>query len=252
MDELKGRTALITGASRGIGAAIARSYAAAGMKVAVGFQKEAARASELILALDGEGHIALKADVADPAQVQAMVDSAFDRLGRIDVLVNNAGIYETQPFTMDSYDGWRASWDRVLRTNLLSAANAAYCAIPAMVRQGGGKIINVASRAAFRGETEAPAYAASKAGMVNLTRCLARAMAREKVLAYCIAPGWVETAMARESMALMLPQILSEIPLNRVASVEDVAGVALFLASDAADYLTGVTIPVTGGSWFTV
>jgi NAD(P)-dependent dehydrogenase (short-subunit alcohol dehydrogenase family) len=136
-----------------------------------------------------------------------------------------------------------------LDTNLMSAANATWCAVSQMKAQGGGKIINIASRSAFRAETDAPAYAVSKAGMVNLTRCLARALAEDKILSYCIAPGWVETAMARESMDAMLPEILSQIPLGRVASVEDVANIALFLASDAANYLTGVTIPVAGGSW---
>jgi 3-oxoacyl-[acyl-carrier protein] reductase len=107
----------------------------------------------------------------------------------------------------------------------------------------------VASRSAFRAETDAPAYAVSKAGMVNLTRCLARAMAHEGILSYCIAPGWVETAMAREGMETMREEIESQIPLGRIASVEDVAGVALFLASDAANYLTGITVDVNGGSY---
>ena len=249
MEQMHGRKALITGGSRGIGAAIARAYAAAGMRVVIGFRSDESRAWELVRSLNGEGHGVAKADVSDPSLVREMVDSALNRLGKLDVLVNNAGIFEDQPFTMSDYGAWQESWNRVLATNLLGAANAAYCVIPGMIAQGGGKIINVASRAAFRGETEAPAYGASKAAMVNLTRSLARSLAKDKILSYCIAPGWVETAMARESMDERLPEMLAEIPLRRIATVEDVAGVALFLASDSADYLTGITIPVTGGSW---
>jgi NAD(P)-dependent dehydrogenase (short-subunit alcohol dehydrogenase family) len=197
---------------------------------------------------EGE-HLALRADVADPEQVQRLVMEAVERLGRLDVLVNNAGVYEVTPFATPGYADWQSGWRRVLDINLMSAVNATYCALPAMKAQGGGKVINVASRSAFRAETDAPAYAVSKAGMVNLTRCLARAEAANRILSYCIAPGWVETAMAREGMEQMASEIVSQIPLGRIASVEDVAGVALFLASDAANYLTGITIPVTGASW---
>lgn len=249
MSDLEGRTALITGASRGIGAAIARRYAGAGLRVMIGYSQDEAGAQETITTLTGEGHAACRADVADPEQVRGMVEAAFETFGRLDVLVNNAGIYEAQPFLMDDYAAWQQAWKRTLDTNLMSAANATWCALPGMKAQGGGKIINVASRAAFRAETDAPAYAVSKAGMVNLTRCLARALAQDNILAYAIAPGWVETAMAREGMETMREEILSQIPLGRIATVEDVAGVATFLASDDANYLTGITIPVAGGSW---
>jgi 3-oxoacyl-[acyl-carrier protein] reductase len=249
MPDLTGRTALITGSSRGIGAAIAKRYAEHGMRVAVNYSRDEEGARQTLRSLEGEGHVVIQANVADPDQVRRMVDEAVTGLGQLDVLVNNAGIYEYQPFTMESYVEWQTSWQRTLDTNLMSAANATYCAVQQMLRQGGGKVINVASRAAFRAETEAPAYAVSKAGMVNLTRCLARALADKNILSYCIAPGWVETAMAREGVETMLDDILSQIPLGRIASVEDVAGVALFLASDDANYLTGITIDVNGASY---
>jgi NAD(P)-dependent dehydrogenase (short-subunit alcohol dehydrogenase family) len=252
MEELRGRTALVTGASSGIGAAIAVRYARHGMCVAVhysgnerGAQETRARMAEA----PGGEHLLLRADVSDPAQVERLVHQAVSRLGRLDVLVNNAGIYESTPFDTPEYADWLAGWRRTLDVNLMSAVNATYCALPAMKAQGGGKVINVASRSAFRAETDAPAYAVSKAGMVNLTRCLARAEAASGILSYCIAPGWVETAMAREGMEQMAAEIIGQIPLGRIASVEDVAGVALFLASDDANYLTGITIPVTGASW---
>lgn len=249
MDELSGRTALVTGGSKGIGAAIARAYASRGIRVVIGYHGDEEGASRTLAELPGEGHSAIKADVADAEGVRVMVDTAVHRLGRLDVLVNNAGIYEFQPFFMASYDDWQASWRRTLDTNLMSAANATWCALPHFRRQGAGRIINVASRAAFRGETEAPAYAASKAGMVLLTRCIGRALASYGIYGFAIAPGWVETAMAREGMATMRDEIVGQIPFGRVASVDDVAGVAVFLASDAANYLTGTTIDVNGASY---
>jgi 3-oxoacyl-[acyl-carrier protein] reductase len=249
MDELEGRAALVTGASRGIGAAIAKAYASRGMRVGIGYSRDEEGARSTLAALEGDGHAILQADVADPEAVRQMVDSAVRQLGRLDMLVNNAGMYEYQPFFMESYEEWQASWRRTLDTNLMSAANATWCALRHFRAQGGGKVINVASRAAFRGETEAPAYAASKAGMVLLTRCIGRALPTDNVYACCIAPGWVETAMAREGMETMREEIVGQIPFGRIATVEDVAGVALFLASDAANYLTGITIDVNGASY---
>lgn len=249
---MNGRTALVTGASRGIGAAIALAYAGQGMRVALqyGRSQEAARA--VLASLPGEGHLLLQADVSEPEEVRRMVAEAGEAFGRLDVLVNNAGIFEPTPFDTEDFDDWQAGWKRVIDTNLMSAVHATWAALPLMRSQGGGKVINVASRSAFRAETEAPAYAVSKAGMVNLTRCLARAEAKSGILAYCIAPGWVETAMARDSVRdLGLAALTADIPLKRIATVEDVAGVAVFLASDAANYLTGITIPIAGGSWMT-
>jgi 3-oxoacyl-[acyl-carrier protein] reductase len=252
MQELNGKTALVTGASSGIGAAIARRYAQHGIRVAIHYNNNRAGAEETLaqMAVSPAGeHLLVRADVADPDQVRQLVEEAAEGLGRLDVLVNNAGVYEATPFDTSDYADWREGWRRVLDINLLSAVNATYCALPFMKAQGGGKVIHVASRSAFRAETDAPAYAVSKAGMVNLTRCLARAEATAGILSYCIAPGWVETAMAREGMEQMAADIISQIPLGRIASVEDVAGVALFLASDDANYLTGITMLVTGASW---
>ncbi len=252
MEELQGRTALVTGASRGIGSAIARQYARRGMRVALHYNANAEAARSVLAQLPpckAGPHLLVQADVSDPEDTRRMVEETLAAFGRLDVLVNNAGIFEAVPFDTPDYSDWQAGWKRTLDTNLMSAVNATFCALPQMKRQGGGKVINIASRSAFRAETDAPAYAVSKAGMVNLTRCLARAEAHNNILSYCIAPGWVETAMAREGMATMAADILSQIPLGRIASVEDVAGVAVFFASDAANYLTGVTMLVTGGSW---
>ncbi|HLK55100.1 MAG TPA: SDR family oxidoreductase [Chthonomonadaceae bacterium] len=249
MEDLRGRTALVTGASGGIGGAIARAYAQQGMRVAIHYHSHTHAAQETLNGMPGEGHRLVQADLSDPEAVRRMIHSVAATFDGLDVLVNNAGIFEYTPFDTPDYADWQAGWKHVLDTNLLSAVNATYCVLPIMKAQGGGKIINIASRSAFRAETTAPAYAVSKAGMVNLTRCLARAEAQSGILSYCIAPGFVETAMARPGMDTMAAEILAQIPLGRIATVEDVAGVAVFLASSAANYLTGVTIPVTGGSW---
>jgi len=245
------RTALVTGASGGIGAAIAGALARSGFRIAVHYNSNGDKAKETVERLSGSDHIAVKGDLSNPADVKSCVDTVLADFGRLDLLVNNSGIFEPTPFHTESYDDWIKGWQRTLDTNLMSAVNATYCVLDVMRRQGGGKVINIASRSAFRAETEAPAYAVSKAGMVNLTRCLARAEAHNNILSYCIAPGWVETAMAREGNEAMAAEILSQIPLGRITSVEDVASVAAFLASSGADYLTGITIPVAGGSWMT-
>ncbi len=240
---------LVTGSSAGIGAAIARKYASNGYQVALHFNSGKDAAEAVLASLSGTGHIIVQGDLADPDAVEQAMEHTIKQFGGLDVLVNNAGIFEPTPFETEDYSDWRAGWKRTLDVNLMSAVNATYCALKSMIPAKSGKVINIASRSAFRAETEAPAYAVSKAGLVNLTRCLARAEAHNGILSYCIAPGWVETAMAREGMEQMAAEIISQIPLGRIASVEDVAEVALFLASDGANYLTGITIPVTGGSW---
>jgi NAD(P)-dependent dehydrogenase (short-subunit alcohol dehydrogenase family) len=247
MEELRGRTALITGSSRGIGAAIARVYAEHGMRVAINYRQDAERATKTLAGLPGEGHLCIQADISNPEQVRTLIERAVKEFGRLDVLVNNAAIYEFQPFFIEDYAAWQAAWKRVLDTDLVSAVNATYCALPTMKAQGGGKVLFIGSRGGFRGETDAPAYAVSKMGLVGFTRSLARALAKERIYAYGIAPGWTNTEMSAPRMAGQMDRILAEIPMGRVASVEDVAGVALFLASDAADYLTGLTLLLTGG-----
>jgi NAD(P)-dependent dehydrogenase (short-subunit alcohol dehydrogenase family) len=197
-----------------------------------------------------ENAIAIGADVSDPAQVAAMIDAVVARFGRLDILVNNSARYDSNPFDGDDYEAWQRGWKSTFELNVFGAANAAFLAMRAMRRHGGGKVINVASRAAFRGETEFADYGASKAALVNLTRSIARACAKDGIVASCVAPGFVETEMARPLLEKDRDQIVGQIPLGRVGTVEDVAAVILFLASPMADYLNGATIDVNGGSWF--
>ncbi|HSY50174.1 MAG TPA: SDR family NAD(P)-dependent oxidoreductase [Thermoanaerobaculia bacterium] len=247
--DLSGKTVVITGASRGIGAETARRMAAAGARVVVNYHRGDA-AADAVVAEIGERAVAIRADVADPEAVKRMIDDVVSRFETIDVLVNNAAIFEYNPFDGDDYDAWQHGWRRTFELNVFAAANAAWLAMRAMRRSGGGKIINVASRAAFRGETEFADYGSSKAALVNLTRSIARGCAKDNIVASCVAPGFIETEMAKPELEAHRQEIINQIPLGRVGSVDDVAGVILFLASPMADYLNGVTIDINGGSWF--
>jgi len=247
--DLSGKTVVITGASRGIGAETARRMAAAGARVVINYHGSEAAANAVVSEIGGSA-LAIRADVADPAAVKRLIEAVVTRFGSIDVLVNNAAIFEYNPFDGDDYEAWQSGWRRTFDLNVFAAANAAWLAMRAMRQSGGGKIINVASRAAFRGETEFADYGASKAALVNLTRSIARACAKDNIVASCVAPGFIETEMAKPELEAHREEILSQIPLRRVGSVGDVAGVILFLASPMADYLNGVTIDINGGSWF--
>jgi 3-oxoacyl-[acyl-carrier protein] reductase len=247
--DLSGKVVVITGGSRGIGAETARRMAAAGAKVVINYHSSATAADALVREI-GERAVAIRADIADPEALKSMIDEVVSRFGTIDVLVNNAAVLEYNPFDGDDYAAWQKGWRRTFDLNVFAAANAAWLAMRVMRRNGGGKIINVASRAAWRGETEFADYGASKAALVNLTRSIARACAKDNIVASCVAPGFIETEMAKPELEKHREEILSQIPLRRVGSVDDVAGVILFLASPMGDYLNGVTIDINGGSWF--
>jgi NAD(P)-dependent dehydrogenase (short-subunit alcohol dehydrogenase family) len=248
--DLSGRVALITGASRGIGRETAVRMAEAGALVGVNYNRSEAEARALVDELGRQRALAVRADIGKPDEIRDMVDRMIERFGRIDVLVNNAAIFDLNQFDAGDYDAWQRGWRRTFEVNVFGAANAAFLAMNAMRRQGGGKIINVASRAAFRGETEFPDYGASKAALVNFTRSIARACAKDNIVASCVAPGFIATEMARSELEAHYEEIVNQIPLRRVGTVEDVASVIVFLASPMADYLNGVTIDVNGGSWF--
>jgi NAD(P)-dependent dehydrogenase (short-subunit alcohol dehydrogenase family) len=266
---LAGRNVLVTGASRGIGKAAAVLLAKAGARVAIHYgqnEKEArdtlSQCEQAADAAGGRagggrgagsgGHAIFRADVGRAQEVRALVDEVRQAFGAIHVLVNNAGVSRENPFDEPDFEKWEEAWRRTIDVNLMSAAHATWCVIPEMKARGEGRVINVASRAAFRGETGAPDYGAAKAAMVNLTRSLARAMGQYGIVASCVAPGWVETDMARghfEDNPGLEQRAIAEVPLGRLASVDDCAGAILYLAGPMGAYLNGVTIPVNGGSY---
>ncbi|MCB8989171.1 MAG: SDR family oxidoreductase [Ardenticatenaceae bacterium] len=241
---------LVTGGSRGIGRAVALQFAQQGGRVAVHYHQNRAAAEETLAQLPGGAHILVQADIADATAVSAMITTVVERMGRLDVLVNNAGVYADHPLAATDYEAWQAAWAYILGANLVGAANAAYCAAQQMIRQGNGRIINVSSRGAFRGEPTAPAYGASKAGMNAMGQSLAKYLAPYNIFVGTVAPGWVETDMAADYLAgAEGDAIRAQSPLNRVATPEEVAYAVLFLASAGAEFMTGCILDVNGASY---
>ena len=240
---------LVTGASRGIGAAVARAFAEQGDRVALHYGRNREKAETVAAGLPGEGHTVVGAELADAGQVRDMVEAAASALGSIDVLVNNAGVFDP-PHAIDevSYEDWQRSWADTLGINLVGAANAAFCALPHMGR--GGRMIFVASRGAFRGEPDHPAYGASKAGMISLAQSLARRLGPHGIAVTAVAPGFVETDMAAEALVGEAGERRrAESPLGRVAKPEEVAAAVRFLASPEAEMASGTVIDVNGASF---
>ncbi|MFW5691027.1 MAG: SDR family NAD(P)-dependent oxidoreductase [Chloroflexota bacterium] len=248
--DFSGKRVLVTGGSRGIGRTIAVQFAASGARVAVHYNSNRTAADATLAALDDDGHLMVQADMQDAAAVAAMVDAAADGLGGLDILVNNAGIYEEHPPAEVDYAAWQDYWARTIGVNLIGAANAAYCAARHMMRGGGGRIVNVSSRGAFRGEPTAPAYGASKAGLNAMSQSLAVALAPHNIFVGTAAPGFVETDMAADILAGPRGDaIRGQSPLNRVARPEEVAVTVLFLASEQTAFLTGCVVDINGASY---
>ena len=225
---------LLTGSSRGIGAAILDTLTAGGAEVI------------------GHGtRSGIAADFADPAAPQALWDAALAQAGTIDVLINNAGVFEANPLTRN-HDDWVADWERTLRINLTASAELCRLAVRHWQETGtGGRIVNIASRAAYRGDSPAHwHYAAAKAGMVAMTKTIARGYAKEGILAFAICPGFTMTGMADDYLASRGgDKLLADIPLGKVADPEEVAAVARFCALEAPPSMTGAVLDVNGASY---
>ncbi len=244
------RAVLVTGASRGIGRAIAAMFAEAGDRVAVHYGSSRAAAEDVVAGLPGDGHVTVQADMTDAEAVRAAVDSAAERLGGLDVLVNNAGVFLAHPPLDTSYDEWQQSWARTLATNLTGAANATFCAVPHLISAGGGAVVNVSSRGAFRGEPDNPAYGASKAGLNAFGQSMALALARHDIRVGTVAPGFVDTDMARPRLEGPGGDAWrAQSPFGRVARPEEVASAVFWLASEGARFATGTIIDVNGASY---
>ncbi|MBN2416204.1 SDR family oxidoreductase [bacterium] len=248
---LQNKTALVTGASRGIGREIAISFAAAGARVALHYNQSRKAAEEVFSGLAGEGHTLIQADISDPVQVETMVETAVERLGSLDILVNNAAaVFEKRPLADLDYEAWQVAWKRTLDVNLTGAANTAFCAARHMIPKRSGTIINIGSRGAYRGETTALAYAAGKAGLHALSQSLAKYLGRFTITVTAVAPGFVDTDMSREDLAgEERASILGQSPLGRVASPQEIAHTVLFLAAPGSEWLTGAVVDCNGASY---
>ena len=249
--DFTGKTVLVTGASRGIGSEIVRQFAKCGATTAIHYHKNEKAALDVLDRLPGQGHVIARADLTDPDQIRRLVDDAVRKLGKIDILVNNAGIFEYHAPAKTSFDDWRHSWENTLAANLLGPAHLTHLTARHMMdRKQSGKIINISSRGAFRGEPDAPAYGASKAGLNAFSQSMAQALAPYGIFVYAVAPGFVETDMA--AVVLDGPhgdEVRAQSPLNRVARPEEVAATVLFLAGPGVDFLTGGIIDVNGASY---
>jgi 2-deoxy-D-gluconate 3-dehydrogenase len=247
MFDLKGRVAVVTGGNGGIGLGMAKGLGAAGARVAIAARNaEKSRAAVETLARLGAEAIAVQVDVADEASVEAAITSVVDRLGRLDVLVNNAGINirkQPQDYTL-------AEWRSVIDTNLTSAFLCSRAVYPLMKAAGGGKIINIGSMMSIFGTAFVAAYSASKGGIVQLTKSLAAAWARDNIQVNAVLPGWIDTELtqnARRQIPGLNDSVLRRTPAGRWGEMDDMAGIAVFLAAPASDFVTGTAIPVDGG-----
>ncbi len=245
--QLHGKVALITGGNSGIGLGLARGLAEAGATVVIiGRREERNAAAVAALAADGHQAHAITADVTDPPQVQAAVEEVCDRLGGLDILIANAGTNRRKL----PQDYALAEWRALIDLNLTSVFTCCQAAYPALVRRGGGKIVTIGSMASLFGFDMAAAYAAAKGGVVQLTRSLAMAWAAEKIQVNCILPGWIDTELtagARQQVAGLHERVVARTPAGRWAQPDELVGAAIFLASRASDFVTGVALPVDGG-----
>lgn len=224
----------MTGGARSVGAAVARALAEAGMTVAVHARADLAAAEAVVAALPGDGHVVVGGDLADPERVEAFVADAVARLGDVDVLVNNAGIYTEHPLPATSYDEWIGQWRRITDVNVLGTANTTWCFVEHLRTRPrgpeGARIITVGSRGAYRGEPDAPAYGASKAAVHSLTQSLAVSLAPLGVAVTAVAPGFVDTDMTHDILAGERgAAIRAQSPFGRVATPEDVASAVAWL-----------------------
>ena len=245
--DLKDRVALVTGGNGGIGLGMARGLAQAGAAIAVAGRKlEKSQAAAAELGAKGVKTAVITVDVTDEMSCRKMVDTTMAQLGRLDILINNAGINirkQPQDYTL-------AEWRLVIETNLSSAFTCSHAAYPHMKAAGAGKIINIGSMMSIFGASFAPAYAASKGGIVQMSRALATAWAKDNIQVNAVLPGWIDTDLtkrARAEVSGLNSMVLMRTPARRWGTPDDMSGIAVFLASPASDFVTGTAIPVDGG-----
>jgi NAD(P)-dependent dehydrogenase (short-subunit alcohol dehydrogenase family) len=246
-----GRAVLVTGASRGVGRAVALAFAAAGERVAVHHRASPELAAETCDALAGSGHTVVQGDLADPEAVRSFVSAAAGALGGLDVLVNNAAVFAPRHPPADvTYEQWQRAWSEIIGVNLLGTANVTFCALPYLRASGAGRVVNVSSRGAFRGEPQVPAYGASKAALNSLGQSLALALAGDRIAVSTVAPGFVETDMSNADLkAPRGAEIRAQSPFDRVARPDEVAAAVLYLASADAEWASGAVLDLNGASY---
>lgn len=233
-----------------MGRAVAEAFAAKGDRVAVHYRSNPDLAAEVVASLPGEGHVAVRADIAEPEQARRLVDDAADGLGGLDIVVNNAAVHMDSPVESTDYDEWCATWQAVIGTNLLGTANVMWAAVGHLKGRDNARIVNVSSRGAFRGEPVAVAYGASKAGLNSLGQSLAVALAPHGITVATVAPGFIETDMAADRLVGEGgDQLRAQSPFNRVARPEEIAAAVCWLASPEAQWASGAVLDMNGASY---
>ena len=241
-NNLSNKTILITGAAGGIGEALCTSFAEANGTIILHYNSNRDKAESLLQKLPGMHHRAIQCDLSNADQVNTM----FSAIDHVDIVINNAAVVENHEIDSLSYQDWQDIWERTIGANLIGPANIMYLASKFMIKNGGGKFINISSRGAFRGEPSAPAYGASKAALNSLGQSLAKALAKDRVFVYTIAPGFVDTERVKN---LIDDEVRAQSPLNRVAKPQEIADTALWLATGDNEFLTGCIIDVNGASY---
>ena len=248
--DFKGKNVLITGASRGIGKATALAFAKKGAKVGLNYRSNDEVAKQTLAELPGEGHQLFKRDISQKQETRSLIEDFVNHYGQLDVLVNNAGISIFHEIDQVDFDHWTHAWEKTFETNLFAVANLCYWGAKAMMKTGGGHIVSVSSRGAFRGEPTKPAYGASKAALNSMSQSLAKKLAPHHIHVGVVAPGFTETEMAKETLTpAERENLLRESPFKRMAQPEEVAHAILFLASSEAAYSSGTIIDVNGASY---
>ncbi|WP_326649132.1 MULTISPECIES: SDR family oxidoreductase [unclassified Streptomyces] len=246
-----GRRVLVSGASRGLGRAVARAFAANGDRVAVHYGSREDEACRTLESLAGTGHVLVGGDLSDPAEAARIAGAAAGELGGIDVLVNNAAVNLPHPLADTSYEDWSALWQRHVSVNLLATANLSHLAARRMIEAGtGGRIVNIGSRGAFRGEPDHPAYGATKAAVHALGQSLAVSLAPYGIGVASVAPGFFDTErVAHRLSGAQGEAIRAQSPFGRVASAEEIAAAVLWLASPVAEWSSGAVLDLNGASY---
>lgn len=246
-----GRRVLVSGASRGLGRAVARAFADGGDRVAVHYGTRRADAEETLAGLPGEGHVLLGADLSDPSAAARLVHEAAEALGGLDVLVNNAAVNTPHPPATTSFEDWVAAWEQHTAVNLLGTAHLSHQAAHRMIEQGsGGRIVHVGSRGAFRGEPDHPAYGATKAAVHALGQSLAVALAPHGIAVASVAPGFIDTErVAGRLQGASGEALRAQSPYGRVATPEEIAAAVRWLASPEAEWASGTVLDLNGASY---
>lgn len=241
-NSLSNKTVFISGAAGGIGEALCNSFASANARIILHCNSNREKAESIMSNLPENKHMTVQGDLSEAENIERI----FNEIDSVDVVINNAALIEEHEIESLSFESWKKIWNRTLDVNLLGPAHIIYFAYQKMKNNNGGKIINISSRGAFRGEPSAPAYGASKAGLNALGQSMAKALAKDKIFVYTIAPGFVDTERVKK---LVTDKVKAQSPLNRVATPQEVAETALWLAAGKNEFLTGCIIDVNGASY---